>query len=102
MAHSQYLNHFTKIFSCSNIDLKLANNVISTVLMITALQKYYRCVAIVNIIVNYTYQRENAESLKLVTAILGGVTFPGKITRFTVNDLYGKTGGSVSIQFLLD
>jgi hypothetical protein len=89
------------IFSCSNtgIDIKLANNVISAVLMITTLQKYYRYVAIANINVNYKYQRE---SLKPVAAKLERVTVPGKSPRFTVNNRYGKIGGSVSIQFLLE
>jgi len=43
-------------------------------LRITALQKYYTYVAIVNITVSYKYQRVNAESLKPVATKLGGVT----------------------------
>jgi hypothetical protein len=50
----------------------------SAVLMITALQQYYKYVAVVNIIVNKIYLRENTGSLKLVAERTGRCNGPRK------------------------
>jgi len=70
---------FTKIFSYTHISRKLANIVISAVLRLTVLEKYYRPVAIVNIIGNYKCQRENTESLKSVDVKLASVWYVEKV-----------------------